>query len=409
MAKIEKIYAHKVLNSRGNWTLHTSVKLEDGSLGVTEVPEGASTGGYEAVSIAPEKAVQIINDKLSSELKGFDASKQQDLDQKMIDMDGTPDKKNFGANSILSVSIAAASASAVSKKIPLYQYIHELFGTKEMGIPTPVFNIINGGKHCRNNLSFQEFMAIPARRVDYLKSVESGALVYKTLKKILADNGFDTEVGDEGGFAPKGLTTKKALDMILEAIKKSGLKPGDEMFLGMDVASNSFYEDGKYKIPEEKLEMTPEKLEEYYDSTFPKYPVIYTEDVFNEDDFWSWARYCEKYHDSLLVVGDDLAVTNVARLKMAIDNKACNAVIVKPNQIGSISETYDFVKKAKEAGMFTIISHRSGESAVDTFISDFAVGVNADYLKAGAPSHERVAKYNRLIQIYGEINGMLGY
>ncbi|MEK7595176.1 MAG: phosphopyruvate hydratase [Patescibacteria group bacterium] len=409
MPRISNIHAHKVLNSRGNWTINTEVELEDGAKGHGEIPEGASKGGREAVSVNPELAVEIINERLGPNFCGEEAENQYKIDQRLIEIDGTPDKSKLGENTLLSVSIAVAKAVAHSRKIQLFQYLSELFQTKEIGIPTPIFNVINGGKHAQNDLSFQEFMAIPSRFLPYDKALDMGAKTYLTLKNLLAEDGFDIEVGDEGGFAPENLHTRQALDFIVKAAKTAHFKVEEEIFLGLDVASNSFFEKGSYVVKGEKVKFDAFALKKFYGELLHDYPIIYIEDMFMEEDLTSWADFYKGYSEKLLIVGDDLTVTNTKRLETVAAKKCCNAVIVKPNQIGTLTETYEFVKKAKDLGMYTIVSHRSGEAVVDTFIADFAVAVNADYLKAGAPAHERVAKYNKLLEIYGELNGIEGY
>lgn len=411
MPRISAIHAHKVLNSRGNWTINTEVELEDGAKGHGEIPEGASKGSHEAVSVPADLAVKIINEKLAPNFCGLEATNQQEIDKKLIEIDGTENKSKLGENTLLSVSIAAAKAVGHSRKIPLYKYLLEVFGRKEtdFGIPTPIFNVINGGKHAQNNLSFQEFMAIPDRSLPYDKALEAGVKVYHRLKELLTERALDTQVGDEGGFAPDGLTAPLAFDLISQAIEMSDLKLKQDMFLGMDAASNSFFSGGSYVIPEEKLNLSPRGLMDYYAALLKEYPLIYLEDSFMEQDLMSWKEFTSLYKDKLLITGDDLTVTDANRLEGVGTVGACTAVIVKPNQIGTLTETYAFIKKARDFGMKIVISHRSGEAVIDSFIADLAVATNAEYLKAGAPAHERVAKYNKLLDIYGEVNEIEGF
>ncbi|OGC50248.1 phosphopyruvate hydratase [candidate division WWE3 bacterium RIFCSPHIGHO2_01_FULL_40_23] len=409
MPKISNIHAHKVLNSRGNWTISTEVELEDGSKGHGEIPEGASKGGFEAKSVDPGLAVDLINHNLGPNFCGIEASDQSGVDKRLIELDNTSDKSRLGENTTLSVSLAVANAMAYSLRKPLYRYLSEIFKTRQERFPTPLFNVINGGMHARNGLSFQEFLVVPARNLNYEKALDIGAKVYKILGQVLLERRFSLDIGDEGGYSPKEFSASSALGILCESIQRSGFKLYEEVFVGIDAASNSFYKEGSYVIPEERLSLDSDRLLSYYEVLKGKYPLIYIEDPFAEGDFKAWSLFNEKFGGSVLVVGDDLTVTNVERLNNALSHKCNNAVIVKPNQIGTLTETYQFVNKAKENNLTTIISHRSGEAVEDTFIADFAVAINADYLKAGAPAHERVAKYNRLLEIYGEINNIEGY
>ena len=313
----------------------------------------------------------------------------------------------MGANSILSVSQSVVKAAAMSKKVELWEHLSFLYRGKqktrsELVLPTPVFNVINGGKHAHNNLSFQEFMVIPARHIKVVESMEIGATIYNDLQELLLSNKFDVDVGDEGGFAPNGLTVEKALNLIREAASKH-YKPGIDLFFGMDVAAESFYTKDGYNIVEEKLMLTSDQLQSYYQKLIKEFELIYVEDPFYEKDIDAWKKFNEVLSSQLMVVGDDLCVTNPKILKNVISQKLVNAVIVKPNQIGTVTETLEFIRTAKEAKMSTIISHRSGDTAEDTFIADLAVAVDADFMKAGAPARgERVAKYNRLLEIFSE-------
>jgi enolase len=406
--KIKNITCHKVVNSRGDWTLRTKVQLSDGSEGIQTIPDGASKGENEAICLPVEKAVTVVSTALNDALEGEDPFDQEAIDEMMLKMDGTHNKSHLGGNSILSVSLAVANAAAASKKIPLYEYLHELyhgvsFKKNHIHFPTPIFNILNGGKHAHNGLSFQEFMVIPAKGTPFDRSMELGVNVYKDLKASLIENEMDTAVGDEGGFAPDGLTVDKSLSFIRNAINKR-YKIGEDAFLGMDVAAESFHENGRYNIKEEELMLTSEELSEYYAKLLKKYELIYVEDGFYENDHDGWHAFFKKHSKHLMVVADDLVVTNYRILKKAIEKDLANAVIVKPNQVGTLSETFKFVKEARKAGMEVIVSHRSGETGEDTFIADLSLAVQADFIKSGAPVRgERVVKYNRLLDIFEEL------
>ena len=404
MPKIKAITCHKFVNSRGDWTLGTKVLLDDGSIGVQTIPEGASKGENEAQYLPINKAVDIVSSAINDVLEGSDPYDQSAIDQVLLDMDGTDNKKHLGGNSILSVSLAVAKASASSKKQELYQYLADLYGNKlpqdNLKLPTPLFNILNGGKHANNGLSFQEFMVIPSPSFSYNEALAVGISSYHLLKKKLLEEGYEVDVGDEGGFAPNNFTVKKALDFLRDAVSEK-YKPGIDIFFGIDVASGSFRFGDKYIIKEEKLKLTDGGLESYYLDLIKKYELMYIEDPFYEKDLPAWKKFTQLVGNKLLVVGDDLVVTNPHILKHAITQKLANAVIVKPNQVGTLTETLEFIKLAQQAKMTVIISHRSGDTAEDTFIADLAVAVGADFIKSGAPARgERVAKYNRLLDIF---------
>lgn len=404
MSKIKSITCHKILNSRASWTIETHVTLEDGSVGIQSIPEGASKGEHEAISIPVERAVDVVSTVINDALAGEDATKQEAIDKTMISMDGTPHKRHLGANSILSVSLAIAHAAAKSKNLPLYEYLSLLYSGKKKELsklvyPTPIFNILNGGKHANNGLSFQEFMVIPSRSLSYKRSLEMGVSIYNTLKEKLENGGFDVGVGDEGGFAPEGFTPDKALKYLRDAASEN-FHPGENVFFGMDIAAGSFYEHEKYVVPEEELRTDHLGMCDYYKKLLKKYELIYTEDPFYEKDYTGWGEYYKQNSERVMVVGDDLLVTNIHYLQHALDHQLCNAVIVKPNQIGTLTETFDFIRLAKKNGMAVIVSHRSGDTAEDTFIADLALAVEADFMKSGAPVRgERVAKYNRLLEV----------
>ena len=404
MPKIENIRSQKILDSRGNWTLETKVTLDDGSVGVQPVPSGASVGENEAVYIDVEKASDFVSTSINDVLIGKDPSDQKNIDEILIKMDGTPNKSRLGANSIISVSMACAKAAAVSSGLELYQYLSLLFSGKQklngdLKFPTPIFNIINGGEHAKNKLSFQEFMVIPALNTPYNKALQMGVNVYKDLKKILIKEDFETGVGDEGGFEPKGLSARTALDFLEQAASVQ-YEPGNDIFFGLDIAAGSFYENGKYCIDEENLNLSSDQVIKYYEDLFMHYKIIYLEDPMFERDEFGWTKFYKQNSNNYMIVADDLVVTNPKILERISKEKMANAVIVKPNQIGSLTETLDFVRLAKKSKMDIVISHRSGDNP-DSFISDLAVAVEANFMKSGAPARgERVAKYNRLLEIF---------
>lgn len=410
MAKIAEIKAHKIINSRGSWTVDTRVTLNNGVFVENPVPNGASKGENEAVYLPVEKSVDIINTVINDALVGEDPHDQTKIDSIMLEMDGTENKNHLGGNSILSVSVACALVAAKEKQIEPFEHVSELFGvpvkkTSDLKFPTPVFNVLNGGKHAYNGLSFQEFMVIPSS-MSFIKQVETGVNVYIKLKDNLLKGGFSIGVGDEGGFAPSDFTTHMALEQLKVAVN-SMYTLGQEVFLGMDVAAESFIDEGKYNIPEEDLILDVDAFIKYYQELVSKYPLIYIEDPFYERDYLGWEKFYKVFKDKLMVVADDLVVTNPKFLKIAIDRQLANAVIVKPNQVGTITETLDFIKLARKNKMSIIISHRSGDTPEDTFIADLALAVGADFMKSGAPVRgERVAKYNRLLDIYSEIGGL---
>lgn len=408
MAKIQEIRGHKILNSRGSWTVDTRITLDNGLFYEQPVPGGASRGENEAVYIPVEKSVEIVNTVINDALKGEDPSNQTKIDRTLLEMDGTKNKSNLGGNSILSVSLGVAQVASRDRGVELFEYLSEMFGkkiimSKNLKYPTPIFNILNGGKHAYNNLSFQEFMVIPAP-MPFIKQMEMGVNIYIKLKDNLLKKGFGVGVGDEGGFAPQNFTTHKALEQIKEAV--DGMyRLGEQVFMGMDVAAESFVEHNEYKISEEDLKLDVNEFTEYYDDVVNHYPLIYIEDPFYEKDYEGWKTFYQKFSNRLMVVADDLVVTNPELLQKAIDKNLANAVIVKPNQVGTLTETLEFIKIARENKMQLVVSHRSGDTAEDTFIADLALAVEAEFLKSGSPVRgERVAKYNRLLDIYSETN-----
>lgn len=417
--RIYSVIAREILDSRGDPTIETMVVLESGYRGVASVPAGTSLGKYEAVELRDGdkkryggmgvlKAISHVNGVIATTIRGMDALNQAAVDKALLDLDGTQDKHVLGANSILSVSMATASAAAASKRLPLYQYINALFepfvSTKITRIPTPTFNIINGGKHGSGNLDFQEFHIVPASNKPYSQALEMGVAIYMKVKEILKYRNAIYSVGYEGGFAPNLFTNLDALEILAEAIKASPYTFGLDVFFGLDLAANSFRtESGAYQIKDKPAALSTTDFIHYLMELHKKYRLLVLEDPLSEDDWDSWKTLSNQIGSDVLVVGDDLLATNPERLKRAISEGTCSAILAKPNQIGSLSEFFSVIAIAKQAGIKTIVSHRSGETN-DAFIADLAVGVQSDYVKFGAPTRgERVAKYNRLLQIESEL------
>ena len=411
--EIEKIRAIEILDSRGNPTIQVEVVLEDGSVGTASVPSGASTGSFEAVELRDgdksrymgkgvTKAVENINKKIAKEIIGMNVFEQRKIDETMIKLDDTPNKSNLGANAILGVSLAVAKAATNALGLELYQYLGGINATE---LPIPMMNILNGGKHSENNISIQEFMIMPIGDITFAERLRRGAEIYHTLKKVLKDKGYSVGVGDEGGFAPNLQNEEEALDVIIEAIKKAGYEPKKDIALALDIASTEMYEeakkigkDGYYFWKTEQFK-TKEEMIQYIVDLCEKYPIISIEDGLAEEDWESWKKLTQILGNKVQLVGDDLFVTNKSRLRRGIDKEVANAILIKPNQIGSLTETLDTIKMAKKNGYRTVISHRSGETA-DTTIADIVVAVNAGQIKTGAPCRtDRVAKYNRLLKI----------
>lgn len=407
MSLIVDVYAREVLDSRGNPTVEVEVVLEDGTMGRTIVPSGASTGAYEAVELRDGdaarymgkgviRAVDNVNEVIAQEIVGMDATAQVEIDHLLIELDGTPNKGKLGANAILGVSLAAARAAAEYLALPLYQY---LGGVNARELPVPMMNIMNGGKHADNNVDIQEFMIVPAGAATFKEALRSGVEVYHSLKKVLNSRGLATAIGDEGGFAPSLPSNSAALDVIVEAIEKAGYKPGEDVFLALDVAATELYKEGLYSLAGENRVMNAAELVDYYASLVDKYPLISIEDGLAEDDWEGWKLLTDRLGGRIQLVGDDLFVTNTARLKKGIELGVCNSVLIKVNQIGTVTETLDTIEMAKRAGYTNVISHRSGESE-DSTIADLAVAVNAGQIKTGAPARtDRIAKYNQLLRI----------
>jgi enolase len=408
MSNIRSIRAREILDSRGYPTIETEITLESGDIGIASVPSGASTGSFEACELRDNdqsrylgkgvlQAIENVNKIIAKELIGTNALEQSDIDQAMINMDGTENKSNLGANAVLSVSLAYAHAMANFQKIPLYKYINQIFGSKDMGLPKPMMNILNGGAHADNKIDVQEFMVVPSKKDSFKEYVLICATVYHNLKKILKSEGHNTNVGDEGGVAPNLSSTTRALDYVIKAIEISGYTPGDDVSIALDVAASELYMDVTYKI--EGNQKNSEEMIEFYRDLIDKYPIISIEDPLHEEDWDAWTSMTKNLGEQIQIVGDDLYVTNKKRLLKGIENRSSNAILIKPNQIGTLTETLETVKCAQENGYSIVISHRSGETC-DTTISDIAVGVNAQYIKTGAPSRgERIAKYNRLMRI----------
>ena len=411
MTIINDIFAREIMDSRGNPTVEVEVFLEDGTVGRAAVPSGASTGVHEAVELRDGdksrylgkgvlKAVDNVNTVIAPELIGFDATDQAGIDLLMIELDGSPNKGKLGANAILGVSMAVAKAAAESLGLPLYQYLGG-FNSKEL--PVPMMNILNGGEHADNNVDIQEFMIMPVGAPNFREALRMGAEVYHSLKAVLKGRGLNTAIGDEGGFAPNLSSNEEALKVIIEAIEKAGYKPGEDIFLAMDVASSEIYQDGKYNLAGEGITKTAAEMVAFYEELVAKYPIISIEDGMAEDDWEGWKLLTEKLGDKIQLVGDDLFVTNTKRLKMGIDQDIANSILIKVNQIGTLTETFETIEMAKRAGYTCVISHRSGETE-DATIADIAVAVNAGQIKTGAPTRsDRIAKYNQLLRIEEEL------
>jgi len=415
---IKHIQAREILDSRGDPTIITSVSLENGAEGEAAVPSGASTGTYEAHELRDHdmnryqgkgvlKACAHVNVKIAHELKDKDGEDQQAIDALMIKLDGRHNKSNLGANAILAVSLATAKAVAVGRGLPLYRSLRQTFGFKNEteSMPTPLMNIINGGKHASTNIALQEFQIIPAGK-KFSQQLEAGSEVFHALGDVLKEKGLDSDVGNEGGYAPNVENLEQVFDYMMEAISRSGQKEGEAVRLGLDAAASSFFkEHGKtYMVAPPDKELTAAELADLYYGWVKKYPPISIEDPFNEEAWDDWQKFTAEAGDEVMIIGDDLFVTNVERLQRGIKEKAANAILIKPNQIGSLSETMAAIKLAQDHGFKVIISHRSGETN-DSTIADIAVAVGAEYIKAGAPDRgERVAKYNRLLEIESELN-----
>ena len=421
MSKIKQIWAREILDSRGIPTVETACMLEDGQVCVSSVPAGTSTGTHEALELRDTnnprylglgvmQAVNNVNSVLGPSIIGMDPVDQFGIDKRLIETDGTENKSKYGANAILSISEVITKCGAVSSGQPLYGWVYSLAlkagVTQKVKMPIPLFNMINGGKHGAGNLDFQEFWVVPASNKSFVDGLQMGVEIYQTIGNNLAHRGAIHSVGQEGGYAPNLFTNTDAFEVFIESIKETRYSLGRDVFLGLDVAANSFYKDGEYLIKDKSSGMDDYQFLEYYKSLFGQYKLAIIEDAFYEDGWDSWKKLTSELTNELVIVGDDLLATNLKRVQKAIQEKACNATIIKPNQIGTVSETLNVVKVAKDAGWKIVVSHRSGETN-DSFIADFAVGVAADYIKSGAPARgERVAKYNRLSAIEIELAQM---
>ncbi|MFL5625585.1 MAG: phosphopyruvate hydratase [Ktedonobacteraceae bacterium] len=411
MTTIEDVIAREILDSRGNPTIEVEVILMSGERGVAAVPSGASTGAHEAVELRDGdksryggkgvlNAVRNVNDNISEAIVGLDATDQIMLDEVMIELDGTPNKAKLGANAILGVSLAVAKATANALQQPLYRY---LGGVYARTLPVPMMNILNGGKHADNSTDMQEYMVLPVGAPTFRDALRMGAEVYQGLKKVLHGKKLNTNVGDEGGFAPSLGSNREALEVIVAAIETAGYKPGVDIFLGMDPAASEFYEQGKYVLAREGRTLTSSEMVDLYEQWISEYPIISIEDGLSEDDWDGWKLLRQRLGNRIQLVGDDLFVTNTARLKRGIQEHAANSILIKLNQIGTLTETLEAIEMAKRASFTAVVSHRSGETE-DTTIADLVVATNAGQIKTGAPARsERVAKYNRLLVIEDEL------
>ena len=408
---IEAVKAREILDSRGNPTLEVEVKLHSGTTGRAAVPSGASTGKYEAVELRDRDdsrfnglgvlgAVANVNKPIAAAIIGMPATDQDAIDHKLIDLDGTANKSRLGANAILGTSLAVSHAAANWLNIPLYRYLGR---ADTYTLPIPMLNILNGGQHAADSTDFQEFMVMPAGARSFSHALQIGAEVYHSLKRVLKDKGLNTNVGDEGGFAPPLKSNKQAVEVVLLAIEKAGYKPGKDCFIALDPAASEFYSDGKYILKREGASLTSKEMVDYYVNWVSDYPIISIEDGMAEDDWDGWQLLTQKLGSKVQLVGDDLYVTNVNRLSQGISLKASNSILIKLNQIGTLTETIAAIKRARKAGWTAIISHRSGETE-DSTIADLAVGMETGQIKAGAPCRsERTAKYNRLLKIEAEL------
>ncbi len=407
MSYIDNIIAREILDSRGNPTVEVEVWVADGTIGRAAVPSGASTGVHEALELRDGdddryngkgvlEAVDNVNDEIAEELVGWDVTDQQGIDQLMIELDGTPNKASLGANAILGVSLACAKAAANFLRLPLYRYIG---GTYAHLLPVPMMNILNGGKHAVDGPDLQEFMVMPVGAPSFAEALRWGAETYQTLKSVLKNRGYSVGVGDEGGFAPSLKTNEEAIEVILEAVQKAGYEPGKDIWIAMDPAASEIFEDGKYNLKKEGRILTSEEMVDFYTDWVEKYPIISIEDGLDEDDWEGFKLMTERLGDKLQIVGDDLLVTNTERIARAIEENAANSVLIKLNQIGTLTETTAAVRMAHKHGWTAVTSHRSGETE-DATIADLAVALNTGQIKTGAPCRsDRVAKYNQLLRI----------
>lgn len=417
MSDIFDVYAREILDSRGNPTIEVEVELESGAIGVAQVPSGASTGVHEAIELRDgdkkrylgkgvKKAVENVNEIIAPEIIGYDAMDQLLIDNLLIELDGTPNKSRLGANAILGVSLATVKAAANLLGLPLYSYIG---GVNARELPVPMMNILNGGKHADSGVDLQEFMIAPAGGTNFKESLRMGAETFHTLKKVLKEKGYNISVGDEGGFAPNLQSSEEAIQLIVKAIEKAGYKPGKDIFITLDPAASELYKEGKYILSREGAIRTSDEMIDYYAELVDKYPIISIEDGLAEDDWEGWKKLTEKLGKKIQIVGDDLYVTDKARLIKGIKLSASNSILIKLNQIGTLSETLDTIETAKKAGFTSVISHRSGETE-DTTIADLAVATNVGQIKTGSLCRtERIAKYNQLLRIEEQLGDLAVY
>ncbi len=411
------IHAREILDSRGNPTVEVETELENGAVGRAAVPSGASTGAFEAVELRDGdkkrymgkgvlKAVDNVNSLIAAELEGMDGLYQREIDHMMLELDGTENKSKLGANAILGVSLSVARAAALSLEMPLYRYLGGINGHV---LPSPMMNILNGGEHADNSVDLQEFMIMPLGADSFSDALRMGSEVFHKLRSVLGKDSLNTAVGDEGGFAPDLKTNEDAIKYIIKAIKEAGYKPGKDIYIALDPASTEFYKNGRYELKGEGKVLTPAEMVDYYAGLVEKYPIISIEDGMAEEDWDGWKMMTEKLGDKVQLVGDDLFVTNTKRLKKGIEMGVANSILIKVNQIGTLSETMDAVEMANRAGYTAVISHRSGETS-DTTISDIVVGLNAGQIKTGAPSRtDRVCKYNQLLRIEEDLGDLAVY
>ena len=412
MTTIQRIHARQILDSRATPTVEVTVLLQDGSTGTAAVPSGASTGAYEAIELRDGdksrfggkgvlEAKSNVNNRIAPALSGLPAGDQEDIDRRLIDMDGTPNKANLGANAILGVSLAVAKAAAASHGVPLYRHLNN--GQDPLLLPVPMLNILNGGRHAANSTDLQEFMVVPTGLPSFSEGLRCGTEVYQALKSLLHDRGLSTNVGDEGGFAPSLASNREAVEVVLTAIERAGYKPGSDCHLALDAAATEFYQDGLYVLEREGVRLSSQGMVDILSDWVKAYPIISIEDGLAEDDWEGWAMLTQRLGNNVQIVGDDLYTTNPERIQRGVDSGSSNAVLIKLNQIGTLTETLQAIRMTKDAGWRAVISHRSGETE-DTTIADLAVASGAGQIKTGAPARsERVAKYNRLLRIEEEL------
>ncbi|MEK6276550.1 MAG: phosphopyruvate hydratase [Actinomycetota bacterium] len=420
MSQIERIHARQILDSRGNPTVEVEVLLSSGAEGLAAVPSGASTGEFEAVELRDggdawngkgvSGAVGHVNGEIAQALAGARAAEQTAIDRTLIELDGTPNKGRLGANAILGVSLAVAKAAAADAQLPLYRYFADLFGGGEANVlPVPMMNVLNGGAHADNSVDFQEFMVVPTGAAGFSEALRTGTEVFHALKRTLGERGLSTAVGDEGGFAPDLESNEAALEAVIAGIEAAGHAPGSDVYVALDPATSELFSEGSYALEHEGRTLSPEEMAAYWEETSQRFPVVSIEDGMDEEDWEGWKQLTDRVGERVQLVGDDLFVTNAERLRRGIEQGVANSILVKVNQIGTLSETLETVRTARDAGYTAVISHRSGETE-DTTIADLAVGTGAGQIKTGAPSRsDRVAKYNRLLRIEEELGEQATY